>query len=526
MKRRPDTELNADNYDSWVNQESDQPRSSGAPRQADDSILSKRVIIKAKRKGFNTNSERTNAFGSVNTKSSSNPFSFGSKAAASVTSTNNTNVIQNTNFNFNSVKSISSSQMSTNSSGDGNKNKKMRIPPAEQDDNTKDEKFTKSVGKLNQKFLKSIKDFISSNSCIDLKPCFESYNKHFLHIIETYGTESVVLNIHNSGTRDLSNVCKQLNINLSSSEDGSDNENGNGKRINIETEKEEMTTSQDSQKTVILAKEPEITIPKKSVISLNAEPIKKEKISEPETVIPKASPFQFKPIDSNAPKPSFSFGKVASTNLASSSTPFTFGLASTSKQDTSTSNNPSNTSLAPSTNLFSGSLFGSTSKNTENSTPFSFNFAQKKPDEPKSEPKSEPVKEGEPNDTVPEVKEKKFETENVVLEQRCKLYFNSGTDGYKERGVGTFYIKEDPDTKKGQILIRAENSTGTVLLNAAIYKNMPIKKQGKNNIIIMCNVQPEIPKYTELTNKMCSFLFKVKGEDMVEALIAKLNEYI
>merc|ERR1712087_499922 len=119
--------------------------------------------------------------------------------------------------------------------------------------------------------------------------------------------------------------------------------------------------------------------------------------------------------------------------------------------------------------------------------------------------------EGEPSDSVPVVEEKKFETEGVVMELRCKLYFKAETEGYKERGVGTIYIKEDPDSKKGQILVRADNTLGTVLLNAAIYTNMPVQKQGKSNILIMCQVSPEIPKYDSLTGKMNSFLVKVKG---------------
>ena len=114
------------------------------------------------------------------------------------------------------------------------------------------------------------------------------------------------------------------------------------------------------------------------------------------------------------------------------------------------------------------------------------------------------------------------------MELRAKLYFKAEKEGegYKERGVGTIYIKEDPDTKKGQILVRADNTLGTVLLNTAIYSNMPVQKQGKSNVLIMCKVLPEIPKHSELTGKMNSFLIKVKGEENAVEMERVIKKYV
>ena len=94
MKRRPDTELNADNYDSWMNnQENSTPNEPGSMKTADENVLKKRTIIKAKRRGAtgainnNSSSGFGNAFASVGAKAEEkksgekndakpNPFSF------------------------------------------------------------------------------------------------------------------------------------------------------------------------------------------------------------------------------------------------------------------------------------------------------------------------------------------------------------------------------------------------------------------------------------------------------------------
>ena len=259
-----------------------------------------------------------------------------------------------------------------------------------------------------------------------------------------------------------------------------------------------------------------------------------EKPAEPEK--PKPSGFDF----ASASKPAstgFSFGvKKESSEEKSPSKPFTFAAP---KPSVTTSNQPFTFPTAPQNKVVSP-----TKNETPQSKPaFTFSFGQKpaapasgatfstsKPKIDDTPSSSQPTTSttnsntDEPSDAVPEVQEKKFETENVVLEQRCKLYFNDNS-GYKERGVGNFYIKKDPDTGKGQIIVRAENSSGTVLLNNIIYKNMPVKKQGKSNILLSCQCNPAIPKFDELTGKMISFLVKVKGEDMADRMVEELERF-
>merc|ERR1712048_683213 len=61
---------------------------------------------------------------------------------------------------------------------------------------------------LNQKFVKSVQDFVKSNECVDLQPCFDSYNKHFEKIVTSYATDSVLEKLQANGLRNF-NVSKK-----------------------------------------------------------------------------------------------------------------------------------------------------------------------------------------------------------------------------------------------------------------------------------------------------------------------------
>lgn len=198
MKRRPDTELNADNYDSWMNnQENSTPNEPDSMKTADESVLKKRTIIKARRRGATgaiSNSGSSgfgNAFAGVGVKAEEkkkneendakpkpNPFSFlgGKKEEKS-----------------------SKNPLPLSEKPSREQIEKMEQTAKNSENPLKEEKFTRAVSTLNEKFIKSVIDFIKANRCVDLKPCFASYNKHFNKILEVYGTESVILMVHNQG---------------------------------------------------------------------------------------------------------------------------------------------------------------------------------------------------------------------------------------------------------------------------------------------------------------------------------------
>lgn len=160
MKRQADTKLNADNYDKWINTEEDQ-HESGPMKVADQATLNKRVIIKAKRKG-GAGAGTANPFSGLSG-GTVNPFSGLSSASsqntAAPTASNKVNPFAslssqpNASANNDILKNVDTNLSSSNSKS-LNKVAKPKQKVSEMDDNTRDEKFQRAVGKLNDKFLR------------------------------------------------------------------------------------------------------------------------------------------------------------------------------------------------------------------------------------------------------------------------------------------------------------------------------------------------------------------------------------
>jgi len=395
-------------------------------------------------------------------------------------SSNQTSTGLTNKFNFNKS-SEPNPEANKTPSDTGNKNS-VTTPPINfdeivKDDQVKDEKFQKAVSKLNHKFVKSVQDFVRGNECVDLQPCFDSYNKHFEKIVECYATESVLDKLQANGVREF----KHLGVN------------------------------------------------RKKVVE---EESKKAK--------PESKPFKFNGDSGQEKKeepkaPTFNFGASTSkTSSGQSSAPFTFGGASgksdepkkpapftfggnSETKDESKTNAPFQFSFAGgqlSSNSISNSMFSSKPSTVQNPP-------QTKPAEP-----AKKAEEGQPSDTVPEIEDKQFKEEGVVFEIRCKLYYKY--DGaYKERGVGTLFVKKDETDGKASVLVRAENHQGTILLNSSLTKGMPQPNlNGTKNILLTCIVSPEIPKVEELTGKLNLFLVKVKTEDQANELLESIKQFI
>lgn len=93
---------------------------------------------------------------------------------------------------------------------------------------------------------------------------------------------------------------------------------------------------------------------------------------------------------------------------------------------------------------------------------------------------------------------------------------------YSERGVGTLFIKEAKDNKGNvihQALIRADTSLGNIIFNIRITSDIPIKRVGKNNVMLVClptpdSKPPPIP-----------VLLRVKTEEDADKLLEEINKY-
>ena len=192
---------------------------------------------------------------------------------------------------------------------------------------------------------------------------------------------------------------------------------------------------------------------------------------------PEIKPFSFganEDKQESAPKPTFNFGGASSQDAAAStSKPFTFGGNS----------EPKSQEEAPKSKPFQ---FGfAAAGSNSNPTPPDSNslFSTPASSQVKAAEPEKKADEGQPSDVVPEMGDKQFKEEGVVFEIRCKLYY-SYEGAYKERGVGTLFVKKDEADGKGSILVRAENHQGTILLNSSLSKGMPSPNlNGTKNIL-------------------------------------------
>ncbi|OWF50667.1 nuclear pore complex protein Nup50-like [Mizuhopecten yessoensis] len=102
---------------------------------------------------------------------------------------------------------------------------------------------------------------------------------------------------------------------------------------------------------------------------------------------------------------------------------------------------------------------------------------------------------------------------------KCKLFYQK--DGaWKERGVGFLHLKKADD--KIQLVVRADTSLGNILLNIILSSSLPLSRQGKNNVSIMCVPNP--PLDTKEDPKATPMLIRVKTPEDADTLLEKMKE--
>lgn len=210
--------------------------------------------------------------------------------------------------------------------------------------------------------------------------------------------------------------------------------------------------------------------------------------------------------DSSAPKAGFSFGSTASSDKG-----FSFGSTTSS-------------SLASSS-----------------AASFSFAGLQSKPTASTSRDEKEGDTQDE--DAPPKVEIKVIEEKDALFSTRCKVFYKKGSE-FKERGVGMMHIKDTGGA--GQILVRADTTLGNVILNIGVSASMldHFTKQGKNknNVMMLSALNPPAEKKCPKCNKNylnpqestacegdCApdpspILLRVKTEADADKLIEKLKK--
>jgi len=113
-----------------------------------------------------------------------------------------------------------------------------------------------------------------------------------------------------------------------------------------------------------------------------------------------------------------------------------------------------------------------------------------------------------------EVNPDPVEESDSLYTKKCKLYYKKG-DSYVERGMGHIHLKRT-DEKKLQLIVRAAHKLGNILLNIVMNEDIPLQKQGKNNLLLVCVPNPPIDPKAGV--EPVPFLIKVKTEEDLDEL--------
>lgn len=425
VKRRPDTELNHDNWD-----EEPEAEQFGEFEKANDDELKSRVIKTAKRRlGSGSDTPKTSifstfqGFGSTSgADSSSKPlFQFGG------TSTNSTapstsifgNTAAKTTFSF-GANNGNSSPLKTNIAS-----------PAKATE--KSVEFCSKLKELNKAVLDCIKGHIDSGKLCILTPIFKDYIKY---IDEIESSEKKTPTFETKSTTPTEDATKKSNLIFGSSG--------------------------------TLAAKPSST-------------------------------------EDSAKKSDSLFSSVSLAKSDSSTPSFTF-----SKPFASFSSSPA-----------AGTASTSTTGTTSGPKPF-FSFSQP----PKAEgsaatenKNNENTAEGaEENEEPPKNEFKPVVEEESIYSKRCKVFVKTNDD-YASRGTGTLYLKSVQNGKI-QLIVRADTNLGNILLNVLLGAGIPVKRMGKNNVMLICIPTPDAGP------KPSSVLLRVKNEDDADELYAELNKHL
>lgn len=109
--------------------------------------------------------------------------------------------------------------------------------------------------------------------------------------------------------------------------------------------------------------------------------------------------------------------------------------------------------------------------------------------------------------------------EGALHTVKCKLFYQKA-GAWTERGVGFLHLKKSND--KTQLIIRADTSLGNILLNILLSSSLPMNRQGKNNVSLMCVPNP--PLSTKEEPKATAMLIRVKSAEEADTLFEKMKE--
>jgi len=109
---------------------------------------------------------------------------------------------------------------------------------------------------------------------------------------------------------------------------------------------------------------------------------------------------------------------------------------------------------------------------------------------------------------------------DAIYSKKCKLYYKK-EGAYVERGLGNVYLKQTEESKL-QVIVRADNALGNILLNIIMTADIHVDRVGKNNVMIICVPNPPIDPKAD--PEPVTFLMRVKTTEDADELKNKLND--
>ena len=96
---------------------------------------------------------------------------------------------------------------------------------------------------------------------------------------------------------------------------------------------------------------------------------------------------------------------------------------------------------------------------------------------------------------------------------------------YIEKGIGTLYIKVTNDESGNQLLVRADNSLGTIMLNTRLKKSLPILTTKSGLLLTIPNIPSSPDKSKKPESETASYYIKVKNNEIRDELNAQIKSF-
>uniref|UniRef100_A0A1I8F2H9 RNA helicase n=1 Tax=Macrostomum lignano TaxID=282301 RepID=A0A1I8F2H9_9PLAT len=109
----------------------------------------------------------------------------------------------------------------------------------------------------------------------------------------------------------------------------------------------------------------------------------------------------------------------------------------------------------------------------------------------------------------PKPETREIREDGAVFSQKCKLFYMAAGEAkqWKEKGVGCVHVKpaEAEGGSRAQLIVRADNTLGTIMLNTLVTKDMKLSV-AKNNLSLACPPNPPMPKSANDDRRIVPFL--------------------